>query len=279
MTTTHSEPIEPTATAEPVTVTGHDPAKAEERTETPLESLASICTVLAVGLFVMTFVFQNFEIPSASMVKTLLIGDHVLVDRITLAPPARWAKFLHYRDVQRGDVIVFYKPSLTEPDLYLVKRAIALPGDHLHLHNGIVYINGVAQKEPYAAMPQDDGNPQHAFDAYRDDFPAGGQAYSNITASWAEEMPQYIQGGDLVVPPGKVFALGDNRTESLDGRYWGFVPRENIVGRPLFVYWSFETPAGQIDKQTLKDRISFMGHVLLHIFDQTRWSRTFHRIQ
>lgn len=286
MTTTLSEPNEPKATASlatdvataPVIAPGSTPATADDRTETPLESLASICTVLAVGLFVMTFVFQNFEIPSASMVKTLLIGDHVLVDRISLAPPSLLAKFLPYRDVQHGDVIVFYKPSLTEPDLYLVKRAIGLPGDRIHLHNGIVYLNGIAQKEPYAAMPVDDGNPQHAFDSYRDDFPAGGQAYSNITASWAEELPQYIQAGDLVVPPGKVFALGDNRTESLDGRYWGFVPRENIVGRPLFVYWSFQTPASQIEKQSMGDRISFMGHVLLHIFDQTRWNRTFHRI-
>ncbi len=276
MTTTLSEPNEPKAPSlDDVSV---DAGK-DDRTETPLESLASICTVLAVGLFVMTFVFQNFEIPSASMVSTLLIGDHVLVDRITLAPPSRWAKFLPYRDVKHGDVIVFYKPSLPEPDLFLVKRAIGLPGDHIHLQNGIVYLNGVAQNEPFAAKPVDDGNPQHAYDAYRDDFPAGGQAYSNITALWAEELPKYVQGGDLVVPPGKVFALGDNRTESLDGRYWGFVPRENIVGRPMFVYWSFKTPANQMDKQSIGERISFMGHVLLHVFDQTRWNRTFHRIR
>src|SRR3981081_1819801 len=89
-----------------------------EQTETPLESLASICSVLAIGLFVMTFIFQNFEIPSASMVKTLLIGDHVLVDRITLAPPAKWAPFTFYRDVRRGDIIVFFQPG--EPDLFLV---------------------------------------------------------------------------------------------------------------------------------------------------------------
>ena len=277
MTTTLSEPNEPKAPA--VDETATPAAGSEDRTETPLESLASICTVLAVGLFVMTFVFQNFEIPSASMEKTLLIGDHVLVDRITLAPPSRFARFMHYRDVQRGDVIVFYKPSLTEPDLFLVKRAIGIPGDRIHLHNGVVYLNGVAQNEPYAAKPVDDGNPQHAYDAYRDDFPTGGQAYSNITALWAEELPQHVQNGDLVVPPGKVFALGDNRTESLDGRYWGFVPRENIVGRPLFVYWSFKTPASQIDKQSIGERISFMGHVLLHVFDQTRWSRTLHLIR
>src|ERR1700729_2329510 len=103
----------------------------EEQRETPLEALASICSVLAIGLFVMTFIFQNFEIPSASMVKTLLIGDHVLVDRITLAPPAKWAPFVYYREVRRGDIIVFLKPG--EPDLFLVKRTIGIPGDKIHL--------------------------------------------------------------------------------------------------------------------------------------------------
>ena len=255
------------------------PEKASpEQSETALESLASICSVLAVGLFVMTFIFQNFEIPSASMMKTLLIGDHVVVDRITLAPPTRWAGFMDYREIHRGDVIVFFKPG--EPDLFLVKRAIAIPGDHIHLRNGIVYLNGVAQNEPQAGKPADDGNFQHAYNAYRDDFPAmSPDTDPEVTGQWAQELPKHIQGDDLVVPPGKVFALGDNRTESLDGRYWGFVPRENIVGRPLFVYWSFETPADQIDKQSAGDRIGFIGHIILHIFDQTRWKRTLHLIR
>jgi signal peptidase I len=253
-----------------------------DQTETPLESLASICTVLAIGLFVMTFIFQNFEIPSASMEKTLLIGDHVLVDRITLAPAASWAPFLFHREVKRGDIIVFLKPNPETPDLFLVKRAIGIPGDRIHLHNGVVYLNGVAQNEPQAGMPSADGNPQHAFNAYRDDFPTvppGPMEEGEVTASWANELPNHIQGEDLVVPPGKVFAMGDNRTESLDGRYWGFVPRENIIGRPMFVYWSFETPADQIDKQSVGQRIGFMGHILVHIFDETRWKRTFHLIR
>jgi signal peptidase I len=250
----------------------------EKQTETPLESLASICSVLAIGLFVMTFIFQNFEIPSASMVKTLLIGDHVLVDRISLAPPTKWAPFTRYRDVRRGDVIVFLKPG--NPDLFLVKRAIALPGDRIHLRNGIVYLNGVAQDEPQAGKPVDDGNPQHAFNAFRDDFPnVPPDPYSDVTASWQYELQSHIQGEDLVVPPGKIFAMGDNRTESLDGRYWGFVPRENIVGRPMFVYWSFDTPADQINKQSIGERIAFMGHIVMHIFTETRWSRTLHLIR
>ena len=251
-----------------------------EEAETALESLSSICTVLAVGLFVMTFVFQNFEIPSGSMEKTLLIGDHVLVDRITLAPPTHWFPLDHYREPQRGDIIVFLKPHPETPDLYLVKRLIGMPGDHIHLDHGVVYINGTALNIPQAQMPRDDGDPQDAYTPYRDDFPADLQGIeeessANNAALWAVDLPNHIENGELVVPPGHYFMMGDNRTQSLDSRYWGFVPRENIVGRPLFIYWSFETPRDQIDKTSLGDRIGFIGHILLHIFDQTRWSRTF----
>src|SRR6202142_510699 len=104
-------------------------AAEKTREETPLEAFASICAVLVLGLFALTFVFQNFAIPSSSMEKTLLVGDHVMVDRVTVAPPTHWAPFVHYRDVRRGDIIVFFKPG--EPDLYLVKRVVGIPGDHI----------------------------------------------------------------------------------------------------------------------------------------------------
>jgi signal peptidase I len=133
-------------------------------------------------------------------------------------------------------------------------------------------------------MPRDDGNPIDAYTPYRDDFPADlpgieQAASENHAALWAVELPSHIVNGDLVVPPGTVFAMGDNRPESADGRFWGFVPRQNIIGTPLFVYWSFVTPADQIDKTSIGGRIAFMGHVLVHIFDETRWSRTFHVIR
>jgi signal peptidase I len=220
----------------------------QDRTETPLESLASICTVLAIGLFVMTFIFQNFEIPSASMVKTLLIGDHVLVDRIALAPPAKWAPFVFYRDIHRGDIIVFFKPG--EPDLFLVKRTIGVPGDRIHLRNGVVYLNGVAQNEPKAVQITSAN-----YDPYRDDFPSIPSAnVPGVTAEWSLDLPTHIQGEDLVVPPDSSLVMGDNRTNSLDGR---LVPRANLIGRPLFVYWSFKTPDDQVDKNSLADRASF----------------------
>jgi signal peptidase I len=266
----------------PKTSQPHNAEAEPRREETLLESVASICTVIVVGLFILSFVFQNFEIPSASMVQTLLIGDHVLVDRVTLAPPTHWMPFVHYRDIHRGDVIVFLKPA-PEADgeyLFLVKRVVGIPGDRIHLRSGVLYLNGVAQTEPYAAMPVDDGDPDHTYQPYRDDFPSIPTTMGNdVTASWALELPTHIQGDDLVVPPGKVFAMGDNRLDSLDGRYWGFVPRENIVGRPLFVYWSFETPEDQMDKTGLADRIGFMFHVAIHFIDGTRWKRTLHLIK
>jgi signal peptidase I len=245
--------------------------------ETPLEAFASICGVLAVGLFVLTFVFQNFAIPSSSMVSALLVGDHVLVDRITLAPPAAYAPFVNYRNIRHGDIIVFYKPTLEAngEHLFLVKRVMGLPGDRIHLRAGIVYRNGVALDEPYAAKPSD-----MDYSAYRDDFPSvAGSNSVDVTAEWAEALPTYIQGQDLVVPPGMYFAMGDNRPVSLDSRFWGFVPRSNIVGRPLFVYWSFDTPESQEFKTSLADRVGWILHETIHFFDGTRWRRTLHRVQ
>lgn len=245
--------------------------------ETPLEAFASICGVLVVGLFVLTFIFQNFAIPSSSMENTLLIGDHVLVNRITLAPPAKWAPFVYYRGVRRDDIIVFYKPTLEAngEHLFLVKRVIGLPGDHIHLEDGVVYRNGVALNEPWVKNPPD----LPGFTAYRDDFPdVPPSPDEDVTAEWAEAMPQYIQNGDLVVPPGMYFVMGDNRSVSLDSRYWGFVPRANIVGRPLLVYWSFRTPESEQYKTSFADQVSWVAHETLHFFTETRWSRTFHVI-
>jgi signal peptidase I len=253
---------------------------AKEGTETLLESLSSICAVLAVGLFVMTFVFQNFVIPSGSMEKTLLIGDHVLVDRITFAPSIRWAPFVHYREPQRGDVIVFLKPNPETPDLILVKRLIGVPGDRIHLVHGVVYLNGVIQNESYAAMPKHSSDPDDEYSAARDDFPTRGTPAGSFEV-WSQELPSHLQDGDLVVPPGNYFAMGDNREHSADGRFWGFVPRENILGRPLFNYWSFETTANQMDAQQegLGARIGSFFTTALHVLDKTRWSRTGHLIR
>lgn len=255
------------------------PRKPGDPEETPLEALASIATVIVIALFAFAFIGQNFEIPSGSMKNTLLIGDHLLVDRGTLAPPTRWAPWVHYRPVARGDVIVFLKPNPETPDLILVKRVIGIPGDRIHLANGVVVLNGVPQAEPHK-LSNDPDEPRPPYIPYRDEFPSVAPTGADgLTEVWAQELATNVQNGDIVVPPGKVFAMGDNRHNSLDGRYWGFVPDENIMGRPMFVYWSFNTPADQEEKTSMGDRIAFLFHVVIHIFDGTRWSRTLHVIR
>ena len=252
---------------------------AEERRETLPESLAGMAYVLVAGLFAITFLFQNYMIPSPSMVGTLLVGDHVLVDRVTLAPETKWMPLVHYRPVQHGDVIVFVKPNSETPDLILVKRAIGLPGDRIHLEHGVLFRNGVRQDEPQISMPANDGDASQAYEPYRDDFPRAADDGAPVTATWAVERPNHVQNGELVVPPGYIFAMGDNRTESLDSRFWGFVPQANIVGRPTFVYWSFVTPNDQIYKTSAAETMSWVGHTIVHFFDQTRWKRTLHLVR
>jgi signal peptidase I len=240
--------------------------------ETPFEALASICSVLVVGLFILTFLAQNFVIPSGSMKNTLLVGDHLLVDRITLAPPAKWMPLVHYREPKHGDIVVFFKPG--EPDTFLVKRLIGLPGDHIHLRNGTVILNGVAQDEPYAKLW-----PEDTHRDYYDEFPSAPSYGEGLTAEWEVDLHNHVEGNDLVVPQGMFFMMGDNRHNSLDSRFWGFVPRANIVGRPLFNYWSFVTSDDQMYKTSMSEQIAWMGHVVRHFFSDTRWKRTLHPVK
>jgi len=258
-----------------------EPAAARETVEeTPFEAIASICSVLVVLLFIQTLIAQNFVIPSGSMEKTLLIGDHLVVDRITLAPPAKWMPLVYYREPRRNDVVVFIKPVPDQVDgkleyLYLVKRLIGIPGDHIHLSDGIVYINGVAQSQPHA-QPTTTEN----FVEYLDDFPKDPMTTDmGATEAWAVSEPNYIKDGNLVVPPGEYFMMGDNRHDSLDSRFWGFVPRANIVGRPLFNYWSFKATESDLEQPGLGANLKWIGHVMLHFFTDTRWERTFHVIR
>jgi signal peptidase I len=243
---------------------------AEKPKETTVEFLASLAAVLVTGLFIITFVVQAFEIPSSSMEDTLKIGDHVFVNRIQFAPKTSWiGPLLPYRDVHRGDIVVFLHPDPPQAGTYVVKRIIGIPGDRIHLRNGVVYRNGVALDEPYVDHADD------SFDPYRNEFPSvPPPEENNLTANWQADLPSHIQGGELVVPPGNYFAMGDHRGVSQDSRYWGFIPRENIIGRPLFIYWSFETPADQYRKTAWGDRLLFLGKVVLHFFDDTRWRRT-----
>lgn len=238
--------------------------------ETAVEFLGSMAAVLATGLFIVTFVVQTFAIPSSSMENTLLVGDHLFVNRLQFAPKSSWlGPLLPYSDIRHGDIVVFLSPQI--PGLYVVKRIIGIPGDRIHLRDGEVYRNGKKLDEPYVLHDQD-----NAIDHYRNNFPAvpPPDFDSNIYDVWRAQLPSHIQGEDIVVPPNAYFGMGDHRGVSLDSRYWGFIPRENVIGRPMFVYWSFETPDDQYLRTSTGDRIGFLAHVIIHFFDETRWRRT-----
>lgn len=262
------------------------PSAGKESGETIFESVAGICSVLVVGLFVLTFIAQNYMIPSGSMENTLLVGDHLVVDRITLAPPTKWIEpLVYYREPRRGDVVVFIKPVFSPGDptdadgspteLDLVKRLIAAPGDHIRLRGGTVIINGVAQSEPYAQPTTLENSSE-----FLDDFPSVPPAdVPGSTESWDVAFPKYIHDGDLLVPPSSYFMMGDNRHNSEDSRYWGFAPSANIIGRPLFNYWSFRATDADYEQTGAGPRLAWMGHVVLHFITDTRWKRTFHLIR
>jgi signal peptidase I len=247
----------------------------EKPRETTVEFLASLAAVLVTGLFIITFIVQAFEIPSSSMENTLLIGDHVFVNREQFAPRTRWlGPILPYRQIRHGDIVVFLSPA--EPGLYVVKRIIGIPGDRIHLRDGVVYRNGEKLNESYVIHQSG----ELSYNPYRDNFPAVAPTeFNNVTADWALALPQHIQGDDVVVPANSYFGMGDNRDVSLDSRYWGFIPQENVIGRPMFIYWSFETPAGQYLEREVGQRVGFLAHVVIHFFDETRWRRTFKVVQ
>jgi signal peptidase I len=247
----------------------------EKQSETTVEFLASLAAVLVTGLFIITFVLQAFEIPSSSMEDTLLIGDHVFVNRVQFAPSSRWiGPILPYRNIKRGDIVVFLSPA--EPGLYVVKRIMGVPGDRIHLRDGVVFRNGEKLNEPYVMHK----GGALAYDPYRDNFPAvpPTDAY-NVSPEWQLEMRQHVQADDIVVPENSYFGMGDNRDVSLDSRYWGFITQDHVIGRPMFVYWSFETAESQYAQREFSQRIVGFLHTVIHFFDQTRWKRTFKGIR
>jgi signal peptidase I len=215
-------------------------------------------------LFGTTTLVQAFVIPSASMEDTLLIGDHVLVDKLTYSPAGGVSKhLLPYREPRRGDVIVFRYPLNIKEDY--VKRAIGVPGDHIRLVNKQLILNGRAVTEPYVV------HKTGYMDAYRDNFPS--QPNTPLPHEAIDMLENHVVNGEVVVPPGFIFAMGDNRDNSADSRYWGFVPRDNIVGTPLIIYWSFEAPTEDLTNPNIG--IDHLVDIIAHFFTKTRWSREF----
>jgi signal peptidase I len=212
-------------------------------------------------LFGTTTLVQAFIVPTGSMESTVLIGDHLLVDKLSYAPPDSFSKYLlPYTEPKRGDVIVFRYPMDIRQNF--VKRVIGVPGDHIRIVDKVVYVNGKALVEPYT---------QHVdsrMEPYRDNFPA---PPNGPVADRAQEMlSAQVSNGELVVPPGNYFAMGDNRENSLDSRYWGFVPRENIIGKPLVIFWSYDAPT----EQWAGDSGSHYLDLAKNFFTKTRWNRT-----
>ncbi len=222
-----------------------------------------ILIVIALGLtlLIKSFAVQAFYIPSSSMENTLKIGDYVLVDKAVYGGETF---LLPYRQIARGDVIVFHYPL--EPQTYFVKRVVGIPGDHVRLVEKQLYVNDRPARDVFAI------HSDMRFDFYRDDFPELRYAPANVDATWWLEMRKDIDSdGELVVPPGKYFVLGDNRDNSQDSRYWGFVPRSNIVGRPLLIYWSRADHPAPALTPARGDTLSGLAHALLH--RNTRWER------
>ncbi len=240
----------------------------EKPRETTVEFFASLAEVLITGLFIITFVVQAFAIPSSSMEDTLLIGDHLFVNRVQFSKPSPWiTRLMPYRELHHDETAVFLSPE--QPGLFLVKRIIGVPGDRIHLRDDVVYRNGQRLVEPFVRHKREH-NP------YTDNFPAVPplEIYGITNRKWAQELPSHIEGDDIVVPPGYYFAMGDNRDVSYDSRFFGLVPRENLIGSPMVIYWSFVTPDDQYDVHDIAGRVSFLVHTIIHFFDETRWSRT-----
>lgn len=230
------------------------------------ENLLSLFSSAVLALFFFAFVAQAFEIPTGSMEDTLLVGDRPFVDRVSFAPRTTWlGPLLPYQEIRAGDLVVFKHPS--QPDrIHVVKRVIGLPGDRVRIVNRQVIVNGHLQDEGYKI------HKDRVIESYRDNFPS--EAAEQVYPEWREEMPKHVKNGWLVVPPGKYFVMGDNRDHSLDSRYWGFVPRENIVGRPWALWWSLDLKETDFQRTGL-DRVTGPLKTVLTLPMITRWNRMF----
>ncbi|MGH8636706.1 MAG: signal peptidase I [Burkholderiales bacterium] len=220
------------------------------------EYFESIVIAVILALFVRTWAVQAFKIPTGSMENNLLIGDHLLVNKFVFGPSANALErtLLPMREIRRGDIVVFKYPD--EPERDFIKRVIGLPGDTVELRNKKVYINGQALDEPYV----------HFLDATRDD--------GEVTSFDVRE-----RYGPVRVPDGQYFVMGDNRDNSQDSRYWGFLPRTYIKGQALMIYWSYDTgPESYTEDEGFGATVSRVFSVITHFFTRTRWERLFHQI-
>jgi signal peptidase I len=238
------------------------------------EVFARLLLLVVVALFLHTFVLQPYLIPSESMERTLLVGDFLLVNKQVFAPSDSLTRhLLPYREVARGDIVVFHHPQ--HP--YLVKRVVGLPGDRLRIHDDRIIVNGVVLNEPYAVF-----EPVVGYN-FHDDFPPRICIDPQVEPAWCSQMQSLVHDGELVVPQGKYFVLGDNRNHSLDSRYWGFVSRQQIVARPMVIYFSLSRPSTTDVQQNAllaalpatDDRLGHDRQLSARLTGFARWKRIF----
>ena len=238
-----------------------------ERESAARSTIAEWTITILLLLFLTTTLVQAFVIPTGSMENSLLIGDHLLVDKLAYAPPGPVSKYiLPYTQVKRGDIIVFRYP--VDIKQTFVKRCMGVPGDRIKIVNKQVYLNGEPLDEPYKVHMTD------YIDSYRDNFPS--EPNVPVDRFALDMLQNHVVNGEVVVPPNSYFAMGDNRDSSLDSRYWGFVPRENIIGKPLIIYWSFDAPTEELNSSSIS-----VAHILdlaQNFFSKTRWRRSFQLI-
>ena len=229
-----------------------------------LAGVQSFALTVVIAVFVITFIVQAFQIPSESMQSTLLIGDYLLVDKVHYGTAGPWDWLLPYHKIHRQDIIVFRYP--VNPQQHFVKRVIAVPGDRVRLINKHVYVNGERQDDSFATFNWG----QH--DAFRDNFPAGILATDRTSTRWFLQARKLLDDGQLIVPEGSFFVMGDNRDDSYDSRYWGFVPAENVVGRPLLIYWSMNRPS-DAEPEGPSDKLSNLAVSFTRYAGNLRWHR------
>jgi signal peptidase I len=233
-----------------------------------VEFFESLLVTILLALFGTTFIVQAFKIPSESMEPTLLVGDHLLVNKFVFEGTGAWyEKVLPYRPILHGDIIVFKFPFDDHP--HYVKRVIGLPGDRIRIVNNQVYVNDQKLAEPYVVHDPSGDDPAI------ENFPPSDQRISQVglRPEWSAEIRRYIAGDELVVPPGHYFVMGDNRDRSWDSRYWGFVDHSAIMGRPMVIYWSVEATSDDYGDRSVSGSLRGIEQTLVHLPSRTRWHR------
>lgn len=245
-----------------------------KRREGAWETLRSLLVILISVFFIRTFVAEATVIPTGSMEKTILIGDHVFLNKLLYGPrlPYTSVRVPAFKTIRRQEIVAFRYPR--NPSVMYVKRVVGIGGDVVRIRSKRVFVNGQELGEPYVQFQSSSTFP------LRDNFPPPIAQIETLPAAWgldpgwAREMANYIRDDGLHVPPGRLFVMGDNRDNSLDSRFWGFVPEDNVVGEPLFVYWSYDAPSRDWTNEDLAARVKFDLSILWNFLQKTRWSRT-----